>query len=169
MFFSVWHHLQDMPEYIYVTAVLWKQRWTLMVCLSLCSFKMAQPVQMCNFECVEIVWRNQISQKRKKNNPGQPCNTSFRRDRLIKRLNDPFNIAARISSQIKADLNKDVSRHTVSWIYLNWQFVLSMLNQSNKRKEQAKFKYAQEHIVWKDENLFKVYFSDENKFIWIYK
>lgn len=40
-----------------------------------------------------------------------------------------------------------------------------MLNQSNKRKEKAKFEYRQEHIVWKDENLFKVYFSDENKFI----
>lgn len=100
---------------------------------------------------------------------GRPRITTVREDRGMKRYvtKDPFETAAGISRQIKANSNKEVSRFTVSR-RLN-EFGLRARSPASKpiiskKNQKARREYAEAHVIWRDEDWERIHFSDESKF-----
>ena len=100
---------------------------------------------------------------------GRPRITTARKDRAMKRYvtKDPFETAAVIFRKIKANTDKDVSRFTVSRRLNEFSFTARSPATKpliSKRNRKERLEYAEAHVVWRDEDWDKVYFSDESKF-----
>lgn len=78
-----------------------------------------------------------------------------------------FHTAAGIARQFSTEQGKDLSRHTVSR-----RFRASGLKAHSavtkplisRKNQKARLRFAEEHVVWTEENWSKVHFSDESKF-----
>ncbi len=77
-------------------------------------------------------------------------------------MGNRFNTAAGIACQFSAEQGKDLSRHTVSR-YLR-EFGLRAHSAMTKplisrKNQKARLTFAEEHVVWREENWSKVHFS----------
>ncbi len=82
-------------------------------------------------------------------------------------IGNRFNTAAGIAHQFSAGQGKDLSWHTVSQrlrevgLKEHSAVIKPLVSRKNQK---AKFTFAEEHVVWREENWSKVLFSDESKF-----
>ena len=100
---------------------------------------------------------------------GRPRKTNAREDRVMRRMSmgNRFNTAAGIARQFSAVHGKDLSRHTVSrrlraFGLKAYSAVTKPL--ISRKNQKARLAFAEEHVVWTEENWSKVHFSDESKF-----
>lgn len=100
---------------------------------------------------------------------GRPPKTSKREDRIIvrKSLNDRFKSAASITREFNEQTGKKISKKTVSrrlkaaGLHDRVPVSKPLISKKNKNK---RLKFAQEHVIWTDQQWDRVYFSDESKF-----
>ena len=100
---------------------------------------------------------------------GRPRITSPRQDRLIKKmaLDDRFQTAASISREVHASHDIKASRKTVSrrlneiGLFARSPAKKPLISNKNKK---IRLSFAQEHVLWTDDQWRNVFFSDESKF-----
>lgn len=100
---------------------------------------------------------------------GRPRKTSAQQDRIITRmsLKDRFKTAAEISRELGSTSDCRVSRQTVSRrldeVGLHAR-VPAKKPLISKKNQKARFRFANEHVVWTEEKWSQVHFSDESKY-----
>ncbi|KAL0150600.1 hypothetical protein M9458_054101 [Cirrhinus mrigala] len=100
---------------------------------------------------------------------GRPWKTNTREDRILRRISmgSRFHTAAGIAHQFSAEQGKDLSHHTVSrrlrafGLKAHSAVTKPLISRKNQK---ARLSFAEEHVVWTEENWSKVHFSDESKF-----
>lgn len=82
-------------------------------------------------------------------------------------MGNRFHTAAGIARQFSAEHGKDLSRHTVSrrlrafGLKAHTAVTKPLISKKNQK---ARLSFAEEHVVWTEENWSRVHFSDESKF-----
>lgn len=100
---------------------------------------------------------------------GRPPKTTPREDRQIVRMSmrDRFKPAAQISRELKVGSSGTVSRSTVTrrlqraGLKARVPVSKPLISKTNQKR---RLQFAQEHVIWTDDQWSKVHFSDESKF-----
>lgn len=105
-----------------------------------------------------------------KKSPGRPRITTKREDRAMVNLvkKDRFKTAAAVSREMSIQLDKPLSRKTVSRRLVEQNLlarvpvVKPLISAKNKNR---RLQFATEHVLWSQEKWQTVHFSDESKFM----